>query len=465
MSLGVNNVTIRKMWLIVLILTSILTVGINALILTTLTDQYFTDYLEDSYNTHIEHILDYTKTALTDQDISYKQMNIELESHLNDPIIKIKVYNAKGDLLVDVDSDYHVMGNMHHGSMGSRMMGHMMRDSSNEVIQYEVVDGGKVIGILNVTLHSVAEKSFVAREFKASLLNNSIYAILISIAISIVIGFLMSKKMTSSLKDTAKIASNIQLGEMTWVKDTSIREVNAIRESLEELESRLRLKQKSRQVLVDELVHQTRTPLTILRSHLEAIEDGLVEFNQEKIKMFQNQIENITLIISNMSSLIDASKETDIIRAEQFEINQMLKQMIVGLKAQFTKKNITLELLPNDKLKIYTDKNKLSQSIYNILTNAYKYTNKNDHVQVSFIHLKDKVIIKVEDTGIGIAESEIHKIFNAYYRSPQATHIEGDGIGLYIVKDNIEKIGGNISVTSKPGVGSTFIIEIPTYYK
>ena len=447
-----------------MILISIISVGINAVIFTTLTDKYFTDYLKESYDIHIEQILDYAKTALSDEEVSYKQMTIELESHLNDPIIKIKVYNADGDLLVDVDNNYHITGNMMGGHMGNRMMKHMMRDSSNQVIQYEVVDGEKVLGILNVTLHSVAENSFVARQFKGSLFINSVYAIFISIAISILIGFFISKKMSGSLRDTAKIASDIQLGEITSVKTTSIKEINAIRESLEELASRLRLKQKSRQVLVDQLIHQTRTPLTILKSHLEAIEDGLVEFNEEKIRMFQNQIENITTIITNMSGMIDASKETDIISLESFEINQMLKQIIIGLKAQFTKKNITLELVSNDKLMIHTDKNKLSQSIYNILTNAYKYTNENGDVRVSFIHLGDRVMIKIQDTGIGIATNEVDRIFNAYYRSSKAVHIEGDGIGLYIVKDNIEKIGGNISVTSKLKVGSAFTIEIPVDY-
>jgi signal transduction histidine kinase len=278
------------------------------------------------------------------------------------------------------------------------------------------------------------------------------------------IGFFISKKMSVSLRDTAKIAADIQLGEMASVKSTSIKEIHAIRESLVELSSRLRLKQKSRQVLVDQLVHQTRTPLTILKSHLEAIEDGLLVCNNEEIRIFQDQIENIATIITNMSGMIDASKETDIISIESFDINQMLNQIIIGLKAQFTKKHISLELITSDKLIVRTDKDKLSQSIYNILTNAYKYTNADGAVRVSFIHLDDRVLIKIQDTGIGIAANEIDKIYNAYYRSLKAIQIEGDGIGLYIVKDNIEKIGGNISVTSKPKVGSTFTIEIPLSY-
>jgi signal transduction histidine kinase len=452
------------MWLIVLILISVLTVGINAMILTSLTDKYFTEYLKESYEIHMEQILEYAEIALKEKDISYKQMAIELETHINDPIIQIKVYSADGDLLVDVEDDHHITGNMMSGNMGSWMMGNKMNDSSNEVIQYEIVDGGKVIGILNVTLHSVAENSFVAMRFKGSLLMNSLYAILISIAISIFIGFFVSKKMSASLRDTARIASDIQLGEISSVKGTSIKEINAIRESLEELDTRLRLKQKSRHVLVDQLVHQTRTPLTILKSHLEAIEDGLVEVNEEEIRTFQNQIENITTIITNMSGMIDAGNETDTLSIEDFDINQMLKQIIIGLKAQFANKNITLELVPSEKLMVHTDKDKLSQSIYNILTNAYKYTNESGDVRVSFIHLDDRVMIKIQDTGIGIAANEIDRIFNAYYRSSKAIHLEGDGIGLYIVKDNIEKIGGNISVTSKLKVGSTFTVEIPSNY-
>ncbi len=270
--------------------------------------------------------------------------------------------------------------------------------------------------------------------------------------------------MSGSLRDTAKIASAIQLGQVATVKNTSIKEVHAIRESLEELDSRLKLKQKSRKSLVDQLVHQTRTPLTILKSHLEAIEDGLIEVNEEEIRTCQNQIENITTIITNMSGMIDASKENDTINIEEFEINQMLKQITIGLKAQFTKKNISLELVTKDKLMVHTDKDKLSQSIYNILTNSYKYTKENGDVRVSFVHVNDHLVIKIQDTGIGIAMDEMNKIFNAYYRSSKALQTEGDGIGLYIVKDNIERIGGNISVTSKVKVGSTFSIEIPINY-
>ena len=173
--------------------------------MTTLTDKYFTDYLKESYDIHIGQILDYAQMTLSDEDVSYKQMAVELETHLNDPIIQIKIYSVEGDLLIDVEDDYHITGNMMSGNMGS-MMKNMMNDSSNEVVQYEVVNEGKVIATLNVTLHSVAENSFVAMQFKGSLLLNSIYAILISIVLSILIGFFVSKAMGATYDKNAAIA-------------------------------------------------------------------------------------------------------------------------------------------------------------------------------------------------------------------------------------------------------------------
>jgi signal transduction histidine kinase len=264
-----------------------------------------------------------------------------------------------------------------------------------------------------------------------------------------------------SLKETAKMASDIQLGEQVITSKTAIKEVNVIRESLEELGSRLKLKQKSRKALIDQLLHQSRTPLTILKSHMEAIEDGLVEANDAELTICLNQVDNLTSIITNMSGMIDANKEFDEIMIESFEFNHMLKQIITGLKAQFIKKSIDLDLITNDHIELLTDKYKLSQSIYNVLTNAYKYTNEDGTVRVSYILMGNQLSIKIQDTGIGMNEGEIVKVFNAYYRSDKVSHISGDGIGLYIVQENIRKIGGSIKAVSMPNVGSTFTIEIP----
>jgi len=103
----------------------------------------------------------------------------------------------------------------------------------------------------------------------------------------------------------------------------------------------------------------------------------------------------------------------------------------------------------------------LSQAIYNVLTNAYKFTRDNGYVKISYNMDSEDLVIRIDDNGIGIAKEELDRIFEAYYRSSTTTDFSGDGIGLYIAKENLHKIHGTIQVSSNLNVGSSFVITIP----
>lgn len=261
--------------------------------------------------------------------------------------------------------------------------------------------------------------------------------------------------------NTTSLALNIDLGNKTSIKPSKVREIRIIQQSLETLQSRLKLKQTSRKRLLDELVHQTRTPLTILKTHLEGLEDGVISMTSKEIKTCEAQIENITSIISNMSGMLDAEKDIDSIKFEKFELNQLLKQIIGGLKLQFDKKHINLSLLTNQRTVIKSDKYKLSQCIYNIITNAYKFTAPNGSVSISYEAVGEEVSIMIEDSGTGIGDNDKKHLFEAYYRGINSNNTSGEGIGLFVVKENLDKMNGTISVKSELGKGSRFIIKIP----
>lgn len=456
-----KTISLKRLWLLILILVTVLVITVNTLILTFLTDRYFADYLKESYELHVSEIIDYATAALSSEEISLRQMAMELESHLNDPIVEIKLYDKEGNLLADVGRDQFMESSM-MGSRFSRMpMGRGIDLSTQETRQFELESNGQTIGTLNITIHNIAENSFVAQKFKSALLMNSAASFVITIVIAVFIGMYVSKKMSTSLKETEKLATDIQIGKDVRFVTSEIKEINAIRESLLEMNARLRLKQKNRKTLVDQLVHQTRTPLTILQSHLEAIQDGIIEVNDDELTVCQNQINDIKSIITNMSSMIDAGTEQDELKIEPFEVHALMSQIQQGLMAQFRKKKIELTLASDEKIMIKTDKYKLSQSIYNILMNAYKYTQENGVVKISYWRLEARLILKIQDTGMGIHDSEIHKIFEAYYRSAAVSEVKGEGLGLYIVKENIERLKGTIEVRSKVGSGTTLIIDIP----
>lgn len=448
--------TVRRLWLLVLFLITVISVSINAIVLSSLTDKYFTEYRIENYENHFNEIVEYSKNALLEGNLSDKQMSVELETHLDDPIIHIKLYDAHGNLLVDVSEDIHMMGG---GMMG--MMRDQYADSDSEIDNVEIINNGEIIGQLNITRYSSFKNSIVARRFKASLFVNSLYSIAIGLIIALLIGIFISKKMGRDLTSTAKMAHDISIGVDTAIKETNIDEIRTIQQSLETLKNKLKLKSKGRKVLIDELVHQTRTPLTVLRTHLEGFSDKIIEMTPDEIKVCENQIENITAIISNMSNMIDAQKDFDVLNIEEFELIALLKQIYNGLKAQFDTKNIRLILQINQKVTLNTDKYKLSQIIYNILTNAYKYTQENGEVKLSYTHDNENLKLCIEDNGIGINNDDLTQIFDAYYQSNSSEVRQGEGLGLYLVKENLNKINGTINVTSKIKEGSKFTIVIP----
>lgn len=454
--------SIRKQWLKVLFFTAILSVIINTLILSSLMNKYFVGYSKENYKKNIGEIVEYSKNALKENDLSRLQVNIQLESYLDDPISRIKLYDDMGLLIADVANKNSNMPMM-NSNMMNNMMDRMRGAVSEEVDSYDIIESGITIGKLNITKNSSIENSIGTVMYNAALISNSIFSIFIVFIAAILIGIFMSRKMSNDLKNTADLAVNIELGNETETNFSNVNEIKTIQRSLLSLNSKLKLKQKSRKKLLDEMVHQTRTPLTILKTHLEGFEDGIINMTPEEIKICENQIDNITLIIKNMSSMIDAEKDNDSVYIEEFELNQLLNQIIVGLKAQFDKKNIELNILNHKKLNIKTDKYKLSQSIYNILTNAYKFTETGGKVVVNYEVEQDGLIISIEDNGIGISEVDKKHLFEVYYRGSSAAKSTGDGIGLYVVKENLNKINGTVNVISEIGKGSKFIIKIEKY--
>ena len=455
--------TIRKQWLTILILVAVFSVVVNAFVLSSLTDKYFKDYVQDNYKKHFDQIIAYITETLSSENYSENEMAIQLETHLVDPITRIKVYDAEGLPIADVSSNSSMGKGMMNGK-GRGMHGMMMGNYNpglEEIDNAEIRYNNQVIGQVNITKYSSAENSIDAWLFQSSLIENSIYSIGIVLIFVIIIGILISKKTSKDLIMTADMAQNIDIGNKTIKLRSNVKEIRVIQQSLESLQTRLKIKQKSRKALIDEMIHQTRTPLTIMKTHLEGIEDGIIELTPEEIKICENQIENITNIITNMSSMIDADKELDITKKEKININHLIKEIVSGLKAQYEKKEIELNIIGNEKINLFTDPYKLSQTIYNILTNAYKYTNPGGRVQIDYQLIEDEVVISIEDNGIGISKEDQRKIFEAYYRSDYVLNSDGEGIGLYVAMENMKSIHGKLTVSSELDKGSKFTLRLP----
>ena len=296
----------------------------------------------------------------------------------------------------------------------------------------------------------------------SEIIKNMIFSLIFALILAIIIGSIVGRIMSKSLKATSNMAKSMQSGENVVRPFTRIKEIRDVNDTLEDFNSKLALKATTRKSKIDQLTHETRTPLTIIKSQLEAMQDGVINPSYEELEICKAQVSLLTDLIGNMGEVIESDGNEIVPNITTFYLSDMINQVAGGLRMQFEKKNIELLIsMPKDRIELRSDKSLLSQSIMNILLNSYKYTLSQGKVTINCTPGEDLLKITITDTGMGISKSDLENIFKPYYRSNDVCHIKGLGLGLYIVKSNIEALSGTVKIDSELGNGTTVEINLP----
>jgi signal transduction histidine kinase len=204
--------------------------------------------------------------------------------------------------------------------------------------------------------------------------------------------------------------------------------------------------------------HDLRAPIA---SILGLTYLGKLEFEEEKARTFMDMIEarikKLDLVIGDILSLSRSKKIA--VKIEPLNLQELLDNTITDIKFNKGASAISLDYTPDPSHVFRSDVNQMKIILSNLLGNAVKYHNldqPNPIIRVTFTRQKDYVEIAVEDNGQGIPPESVPKIFDMFYRASLST--EGTGLGLYIVREALNKIKGTIAVRSEVGKGSTFTI-------
>jgi two-component system phosphate regulon sensor histidine kinase PhoR len=185
---------------------------------------------------------------------------------------------------------------------------------------------------------------------------------------------------------------------------------------------------------------------------------------QEYYEIIQQQSERLSHLINNILDFSKLEEGEKSFRFEPVFIDQILQEIVISFKNSIPDKDFKVIYKQGNQLpRINADKVAITQVIHNLLDNAFKYSGNSDLIEVYAKSDKKSVIISVKDYGIGIPSEERDKIYSRFYRisNDHTQQVKGSGIGLTIVKQIIESHGGTISLESKVGSGSTFIIKLP----
>lgn len=446
--------TIRRQLSLIMLLLIIVSVIANSLISTNYIDGYFKNYVSEQYDENVNAIKTFSKNILVERTQSRNRAQSELENFVDDPIVAISIFDINGNQIAYAEDSMYTM---HRGmTMGNMMMDGVF-DVENDTVT--LTNGLNQIGVLAITRNSDVQSSETVRLFKMAMLMGTLISGAVVFIISIVLILLSSKKITNDLRKTARFARSIELGELEKVDSSKILEIKALQMSLQNLSNKLKLQKTARKQKTDQLAHETRTPLTILRTNCEGALDGVVEMNTSRLESCLNQIENLSSLISNMNDVIEYESDEPELEISEYDLVKEIRKVIKGLSVQYKRKGLELSYDGPGDFTVNQDSSLINQALYNLLTNAYKFTFEGSVHVLLEITEGSSWSLSVTDTGSGISHDDSERIFDAYFRSDNVLDIEGDGLGLYITRKNIHRLGGLLTVDSTPG-GTKFTISM-----
>ncbi|MDD3013387.1 MAG: hybrid sensor histidine kinase/response regulator [Candidatus Gastranaerophilales bacterium] len=222
---------------------------------------------------------------------------------------------------------------------------------------------------------------------------------------------------------------------------------------------------KSREDFVATLAHDLRTPLLAAIQTLKFFLDGSLGQLTERQNILLE-----TMLYSNQDMLGLVNALLEVYRYESgelvlckdfFNLKDLIQQCSHEVSSLLEKKGINISVDDNNELKVYADKQELKRVLANLLGNAVNYTQSGGEISIIVNFNDDAVIISVKDTGIGIPEEDIPKLFNRFSQGTSKKRSVGTGLGLYLARQIVEAHNGKIWLESELGKGSKFNFSIP----
>lgn len=241
------------------------------------------------------------------------------------------------------------------------------------------------------------------------------------------------------------------------------------REAWQQRQARERLEQleEERRTFVELATHNLRTPLVVLDGYLSMLQEKARNFDQQTREYLKQAVKSSTQLSTLLTQFMHILKlERGVWISEKVEVGLgAIARKVVDKYQQLAQAkglDITLNL-PQEKLLVSVNSDFVESALDILVDNAIKFNRPHGFVKISLERVGTKAIGRVEDSGIGIPEVEIEHIFQKFYRATSVLTYDypGIGLGLYLAKLIFQKHDGDIKVTSKVGVGSTFTFELP----
>ena len=237
-------------------------------------------------------------------------------------------------------------------------------------------------------------------------------------------------------------------------------ELRELAAAFDQMASTLDRQEQIRRNLVADVAHELRTPIAVLQAGHEALLDGVAEPTPAELSSLRDEVLRLARMVDDLQTLAAADAAALNLARQRCDLADLAAAGADSLARRFEAAGITLDrrLAATP---VLADPHWLHQLITNLLTNALKFTPAGGHVTVSTSRSGAEAVLQVTDTGTGISAEDLPRIFDRFWRGPQATQISGSGIGLAVAAEVAQAHGGRLTASSEPGHGTQITLTLP----
>jgi len=434
----------------------------------------FSDILMDKTKNNLLYILRIADNTIN-YDSNLKEQLDVIKDIENNESTRITIFDYEGNVLADSEVNDHTTMEKHN--------------KREEVM--EAINGGsgfakrnsETLGIPMLYVSCLSKNGHyilrIAVPFSGILQYSGILfpAILISIGFTLVIAILLANQFARSItKPLLEIMEELrklkeenpefhfkeyEYEEMNMIADTIMEMSKAVKESMKQIE----FEKMVRQEFFSNASHELKTPLTSVRGYIELLENDIVtDENQKKnfLTRIKKETQNMTSLINDILMISRLETKEAEVEMSEVRICPLLSEVCTSLEPLAKQCGVTIET--NCKpLTIIANTQQIKELFTNLINNAIKYNKPDGKVMVTVTSEADKIIIIVEDTGVGIPQESKHRVFERFYRvdKGRSKKIGGTGLGLSIVKHVVNYYNGTIDLETKLNIGSKFMVYLP----
>ncbi|WP_010531300.1 cell wall metabolism sensor histidine kinase WalK [Lentibacillus jeotgali] len=228
--------------------------------------------------------------------------------------------------------------------------------------------------------------------------------------------------------------------------------------------------ERERREFVSNVSHELRTPLTTMRSYIEALTEGAwadKDIAPKFLDVTQNETDRMIRMVNDLLQLSRMDNQSESLQQERADFIDFFHQVIDRFEMNVSEKIELQRDLPNEKMYVWLDKDKMIQVLDNIISNAIKYSPEGGTIRFKAAKQKGQLLVTFSDQGPGIPYDKVDKVFDRFYRADKARSrkLGGTGLGLAIAKEIVESHHGSIWAKSKEGKGTTILFTLPLVNK